>query len=480
VTWRRHVGHPTVVSPRSVYPTTTTITKPTLPQHSVEKIKQPLISIDKNLRTDALTHLHMFAPPGAVYSAPGMQPQPPAPSQQYMPHPSTLGYPSHSYATAFQQQMYHSGAQFIPAGAGGAYVTTMQHPMLAPQPIYHHPLTQYAMPPPSPQAMPPNPNPGYPGLMLYPAPPTQQPMMQPSVPSLPYAMVPQLPNLPNTANQSQQRHQQQQVMFPAVQPQQQLMPSHGFPMGGEHHPWMSAFVPGTTTATTTALTVHGAAAYAPSLAPPASGSRTIIPPLPTNHPGSMAPYVSATSDDTTPSSRRSPSHPGNPSGSASDIAQLPAGAEHTLDDEEERGAPKRGLRQLIVNYLDNETTGPELLRIFSGLGVVDNARIMYDPKTNMPLGYGFVYFRDPEAARAAVASMNGYPLRSKRLKVNFANPLKQAVRRRQRSRGGSNAVAPGDESQPGESQHAPHPADADSAALRAMLAGLGMDGYGPE
>lgn len=94
--------------------------------------------------------------------------------------------------------------------------------------------------------------------------------------------------------------------------------------------------------------------------------------------------------------------------------------------------PKRGMRQLIVNYLDNEATGPELFRIFAEVGKVDSARVMYDPKTNQPLGYGFVYFADPEAARDAVACMNGYPLRKKRLKVSFANPLKQTVRSRQR------------------------------------------------
>jgi hypothetical protein len=88
---------------------------------------------------------------------------------------------------------------------------------------------------------------------------------------------------------------------------------------------------------------------------------------------------------------------------------------------------ERSTTQLIVNYLDNEVTGAELLRIFSAYGPVESARVMYDPKTNHTLGYGFVYFVSPGDAAVAVRKLNRYQLRKKRLRVAFANRLKHEL-----------------------------------------------------
>lgn len=85
---------------------------------------------------------------------------------------------------------------------------------------------------------------------------------------------------------------------------------------------------------------------------------------------------------------------------------------------------ERYRKQLIVNYLAPDVTKEELHGLFSRFGPLDGARVIYDKQTNMPRGYGFVYFHYPEGAREAVEKMNGHEFHGKRLKVGFStNPL---------------------------------------------------------
>ncbi|KAH9598981.1 RNA recognition motif domain [Trypanosoma melophagium] len=81
-------------------------------------------------------------------------------------------------------------------------------------------------------------------------------------------------------------------------------------------------------------------------------------------------------------------------------------------------------KQLIVNYLAPDVTSAELHELFSRFGPLDGARIIYDRQTNLPKGYGFVYFAHPENAKEAVERMNGFEFHGKRLKVGYStNPL---------------------------------------------------------
>ncbi|ORC93403.1 putative RNA-binding protein 6 [Trypanosoma theileri] len=81
-------------------------------------------------------------------------------------------------------------------------------------------------------------------------------------------------------------------------------------------------------------------------------------------------------------------------------------------------------KQLIVNYLAPDVASAELHELFSRFGPLDGARIIYDRQTNLPKGYGFVYFAHPENAKEAVERMNGFEFHGKRLKVGYStNPL---------------------------------------------------------
>lgn len=94
-------------------------------------------------------------------------------------------------------------------------------------------------------------------------------------------------------------------------------------------------------------------------------------------------------------------------------------------------------KQLIVNYLAPEVTGAQLHSLFSRFGPLDGARVIYDKQTNMPRGYGFVYFHFPENAMEAVEAMNGFEYQGKRLKVGYStNPLNII------SRGSQNSYTP--------------------------------------
>lgn len=85
---------------------------------------------------------------------------------------------------------------------------------------------------------------------------------------------------------------------------------------------------------------------------------------------------------------------------------------------------ERYRKQLIVNYLAPDVTGTELHTLFSRFGPLDGARVIVDRQTNMPRGFGFVYYRYAEGAKEAVEKMNGYEYHGKRLKVGYStNPL---------------------------------------------------------
>ncbi|RNF24369.1 RNA-binding protein 6 [Trypanosoma cruzi] len=85
---------------------------------------------------------------------------------------------------------------------------------------------------------------------------------------------------------------------------------------------------------------------------------------------------------------------------------------------------ERYRKQLIVNYLAPDVVSAELHGLFSRFGPLDGARIIHDRQTNLPKGYGFVYFCNPEDAKEAVERMNGFEFHGKRIKVGYStNPL---------------------------------------------------------
>ncbi|XP_059626641.1 organelle RRM domain-containing protein 6, chloroplastic-like [Cornus florida] len=68
---------------------------------------------------------------------------------------------------------------------------------------------------------------------------------------------------------------------------------------------------------------------------------------------------------------------------------------------------KRLGSQLFVSRLSFFTTNDELKRLFSPFGVVKEARLVKDPRTQRPKGFGFVTFESEVEAHKALKSMNG-------------------------------------------------------------------------
>ncbi|WMV56452.1 hypothetical protein MTR67_049837 [Solanum verrucosum] len=63
--------------------------------------------------------------------------------------------------------------------------------------------------------------------------------------------------------------------------------------------------------------------------------------------------------------------------------------------------------QLFVNRLSFYTTSEQLKKIFSPFGVVTEARLVKDPRTQRPKGFGFVTFESEADAQNALNSLNG-------------------------------------------------------------------------
>ncbi|XP_019263023.1 PREDICTED: cold-inducible RNA-binding protein-like [Nicotiana attenuata] len=63
--------------------------------------------------------------------------------------------------------------------------------------------------------------------------------------------------------------------------------------------------------------------------------------------------------------------------------------------------------QLFVSRLSFYTTNERLKKLFSPFGVVTEARLVKDPRTQRPKGFGFVTFESEADARNALSSING-------------------------------------------------------------------------
>ncbi|KAJ4725865.1 RNA-binding family protein [Melia azedarach] len=67
---------------------------------------------------------------------------------------------------------------------------------------------------------------------------------------------------------------------------------------------------------------------------------------------------------------------------------------------------KRLGAQLFVSRLSTYITTKELEGLFSPFGVVTEARLITDPKTQRPKGFGFVTFQSEVEAQKALKALN--------------------------------------------------------------------------
>ncbi|KAK5830565.1 Cold-inducible RNA-binding [Gossypium arboreum] len=81
--------------------------------------------------------------------------------------------------------------------------------------------------------------------------------------------------------------------------------------------------------------------------------------------------------------------------------------------------------QLFVHRLSFFTNHQELKTLFAPFGVVKEARLIRDSKTQRPKGFGFVTFETEAEAQKALKAMNGRIVRGRLIFVEYANDKSQ-------------------------------------------------------
>ncbi|CAN5743839.1 hypothetical protein BH23CHL2_BH23CHL2_11510 [soil metagenome] len=77
---------------------------------------------------------------------------------------------------------------------------------------------------------------------------------------------------------------------------------------------------------------------------------------------------------------------------------------------------------LYVGNLSFDTNEDALRQAFAAHGTVSSARVITDRETGRSRGFGFVEMDDDQAARSAMAALNGQELDGRELTVNEARP----------------------------------------------------------
>lgn len=80
------------------------------------------------------------------------------------------------------------------------------------------------------------------------------------------------------------------------------------------------------------------------------------------------------------------------------------------------------MTKLFVGNLSFEVRDSELEDLFGAYGSVKSAQVILDRDTGRSKGFGFVEMGTPDEAQAAIAALNGYEMRGRKLTVNQAKP----------------------------------------------------------
>ena len=78
--------------------------------------------------------------------------------------------------------------------------------------------------------------------------------------------------------------------------------------------------------------------------------------------------------------------------------------------------------RIYVGNLPYNTNDQQLAQLFSAFGEVIEATVVIDRATNQSKGFGFVQMADDDAARNAIASLNGTMVGNRTIRVNEAQP----------------------------------------------------------
>lgn len=78
--------------------------------------------------------------------------------------------------------------------------------------------------------------------------------------------------------------------------------------------------------------------------------------------------------------------------------------------------------KIYVGNLSFDTTESEVTQLFTTHGEVEDVALITDRQTGRPRGFGFVQMRNEQAARDAIAALNGSELGGRHIMVNEARP----------------------------------------------------------
>ncbi|EDO33926.1 predicted protein [Nematostella vectensis] len=99
------------------------------------------------------------------------------------------------------------------------------------------------------------------------------------------------------------------------------------------------------------------------------------------------------------------------------MVMLTQAEKNRLAAEAERLKQPLGPTRLYVGSLHFNITEAMVKAVFEPFGTVDSVQLIYDSETNRSKGYGFVQFREAEAAKRAMEQMNGFELAGRPLKI---------------------------------------------------------------
>lgn len=133
----------------------------------------------------------------------------------------------------------------------------------------------------------------------------------------------------------------------------------------------------------------------------------------------------------------------------------------------EDSAKDKAMRSIFVANIAFETTEDQLKSVLSEVGPVVNLKLIYDPATGKPRGFGFCEYQDAETAMSAVRNLSGREVSGRPLRIDSATNAPG-----ENFRGGGGAAA----SQPGPIEPpiygAPVPPEAAPEAITKAVASL--------
>jgi RNA recognition motif-containing protein len=105
------------------------------------------------------------------------------------------------------------------------------------------------------------------------------------------------------------------------------------------------------------------------------------------------------------------------------------------------------VKKIYVGNISFKATEDDVRELFSKVGEVESVKIITDPHTGQPKGFGFIEMLSEEDAKKAIASLNGTTFMERTLAVAEAKPQQPRERRgfegRRRGFGGGMGIGRG-------------------------------------